>query len=141
MQHDWMMALIGGVLIGISASLLLLFNGRVAGISGIISGLLSPRSGDSSWRVSLLLGLLVGGFFLRIAEPSVLMFILPTEIWVVILGGLLVGFGTAMSGGCTSGHGVCGISRISKRSIVATICFMLAGFATVGFMRAVGILP
>lgn len=141
MQHDWMMALIGGVLIGISASILLLFNGRVAGISGIISGLLSPRSGDSSWRVSLLLGLLVGGFFLRIAEPSVLMFILPTEIWVVILGGLLVGFGTAMSGGCTSGHGVCGISRISKRSIVATICFMLAGFATVAFMRAVEIFP
>lgn len=141
MQYEWKMALIGGILIGIAVSIMLLFNGRVTGVSGIVSGLLSPRKGDLAWRIQFVLGLLAGGFILRYTEPASLAFILPTGLWVVVLGGLCVGVGTAMSGGCTSGHGVCGISRLSGRSVVATITFIIAGIATVAVLRATGILP
>lgn len=120
------MALLGGALIGASASLLLAFNGRVAGISGIVAGALRPRDPDARWRWVFLAGLLVGGAVLRALSPSSVS--APrTPVVLAALSGLLVGVGTRMSGGCTSGHGVCGISRGSGRSMAATVTFMAAG--------------
>ena len=124
-------SLVGGVLIGTSASLLLALEGRIAGISGIVSGILRPeRAGDSVWRGAFLGGLLAGGVLLSVVAPSS---VAHTDVGVplasVAAAGLLVGFGTRLGGGCTSGHGVCGTSRLSKRSIVATLVFMATGFA------------
>ncbi len=119
-------ALLGGALIGASASLLLIFNGRVAGISGIMAGALHPRDEDARWRWTFLAGLLVGGMLLRTLASSAVS--APhTPVGLALLSGLLVGVGTRMSGGCTSGHGVCGISRGSLRSLVATVTFMATG--------------
>lgn len=139
MQQDWINALLGGILIGTSVSLMLLWNGRVTGISGIISGALSPVKGDSAWRFLFIVGLLLGGLTLKALNPNVFSGQLPTELWTTVAAGLLVGFGTVMGSGCTSGHGVCGISRMSPRSLVATIIFMLAGIAAVYFFRNFGV--
>jgi uncharacterized membrane protein YedE/YeeE len=128
-------ALLGGALIGLAASALLAFAGRVAGISGIVGGLLRPRSGDVTWRAAFVLGLLSGGGLLRLADPSVLALAGLPGLPVVVLAGFLVGVGTHLGNGCTSGHGVCGISRGSPRSVVATLTFMLAGAATVWLTR------
>lgn len=124
----------GGILIGLSASLLLLANGRVAGISGIFGGLLVPRSGDSAWRAWFVAGLLLGGFAFFALRPASFR---PPGASLALVGaaGVLVGFGTRLGGGCTSGHGVCGLSRLSPRSLAATIVFMGAGFATVFVTR------
>lgn len=119
-------ALLGGALIGASASLLLVFNGRVAGISSIVAGALHPRDPDARWRWTFLAGLLSGALLLRVLSPSTVS--APrTPIALALLSGVLVGVGTRMSGGCTSGHGVCGISRGSLRSMVATVTFMATG--------------
>lgn len=127
-------ALAGGVLLGLASALFVLLNGRILGISGIVGGLLRPRSGDIGWRVAFVLGMLVA--------PAVYWLIAgPTEpridaSWgMVVLAGLLVGIGTRYGSGCTSGHGVCGLSRMSPRSLVATLAFMGAGFATVFLIR------
>jgi hypothetical protein len=124
-------ATIGGILIGASASAMLLFNGKVAGISGIFAGVLRPVKGDTLWKVFFLAGLFVGGLLLRILDPHAYDFGIIRSPSLLVLAGLLVGFGTRLGNGCTSGHGVCGISRLSARSIVATITFIATGAATV----------
>lgn len=118
--------LLGGALIGAAASLLLALNGRVAGVSGIVSGLLLPKSGEAMWRAWFMAGLLLGGAALWALRPG-LFGATSSPAELVVLAGLLVGLGTRLGSGCTSGHGVCGISRLSKRSLVATATFMLTG--------------
>ncbi len=122
-------ALAGGALIGLAAAMMLLFNGRIAGISGILGGVFTPRHGDVGWRVAFLGGLLSGGLLLALAWPSALAGTLDRSVAALAVAGLLVGFGTRMGSGCTSGHGVCGLSRFSPRSAVATVTFMAAGVA------------
>lgn len=128
--------LLGGVLIGTSASLLLLFNGRVAGISGIAGGLLAPTQGEVPWRLAFIAGLVGGGFLMRAWLPGA--FGQETSspgLGLTVAAGLLVGFGTRLGNGCTSGHGVCGISRGSTRSIAATLVFMATGVLAVLLLR------
>lgn len=131
MNQDWINAGLGGVIIGIAVSLMLLLNGRVTGISGIVNGILSPVKGDVLWRILFVLGLLIGGMTLKTIKADVFSNELPTSTLKTILAGLLVGFGTIMGSGCTSGHGICGISRLSIRSIMATLIFILAGMGVV----------
>jgi uncharacterized membrane protein YedE/YeeE len=127
-------ALAGGALIGAAAALFLVLNGRIAGISGILGGLLRPAAGDISWRVAFVAGLILAPvvFAVFIALPEVRV---DASYPVLVVAGLLVGLGTRYGAGCTSGHGVCGISRLSPRSIVATLAFMAAGFAVVYVVR------
>jgi uncharacterized protein len=129
-------ALLGGVLIGLAASALLLLNGRILGVSGIVGGLLPPRSGDVQWRLWFIAGLLVPPLLFGLSRTMQAPHF-PSSLWITLLAGVLVGFGARMGSGCTSGHGICGIARLSKRSIVATLCFMLTGFLTVALMRHV----
>ena len=129
-------ALAGGVLLGLASALFVLLNGRILGNSGIVGGLLRPRTGDVGWRISFVLGMLAApALYWLLAGP------VPARIdagWgMVVLAGLLVGAGTRYGSGCTSGHGVCGLSRMSPRSLVATLAFMGAGFATVFLVRHV----
>jgi len=125
-MQDLGLALAGGALVGLSASLMLMLNGRVAGISGIVGGLLQPQVGEVSWRAWFLAGLLAGGAVLFGTRPeSFATAAVPSA--VIVVAGLFVGFGTRLGSGCTSGHGVCGISRLSRRSIAATLTFMLSG--------------
>ena len=128
--------LLGGLLIGLSAVLLLWVNGRIAGISGIVGGLLSPAQGETAWRASFLIGMLAGGATYLLATGG-LGVAVQVNTGLMALAGLLVGFGTRLGGGCTSGHGVCGIGRLSQRSIVATGSFMLAAAVTVFVVRHV----
>lgn len=128
-------ALAGGVLIGISATLLLLFNGRIAGVSGILGGLVIPVPGDRLWRGFFLSGLIVSGFIYNINFPGIFYPRPDYPLFLLITGGFIVGFGTRMGGGCTSGHGVCGIGRLSIRSVIATLVFMITGTITVYIVR------
>ncbi|GJI89718.1 YeeE/YedE family protein [Duganella hordei] len=127
-------ALAGGVLIGLAAALFILLNGRIAGISGIIGGLLRPNKGDIGWRFAFIAGLILApviyGVFYALPATQI-----DAGTGILIVAGLLVGVGTRYGSGCTSGHGVCGISRLSPRSIAATIIFMAAGFVTVFLLR------
>jgi uncharacterized membrane protein YedE/YeeE len=142
MQIDWLhftplTSLMGGILLGVAAGALFLNSGRILGITGIVEGLLKPKTGDISWRFAFLLGLF--------AAPLAAKWLLPAELmhapridanWaMVIAAGLLVGFGTRWGAGCTSGHGICGLSRLSLRSLVATLSFMGTGFVTVFVVR------
>ena len=144
MNIDWnhftpWASLIGGLLLGLASAVFILINGRILGISGILGGLLPPKVGDIGWRVAFLLGML--------AAPTVFMALAPAGLasepridagfWTVIAAGLLVGIGTRYASGCTSGHGVCGLSRLSPRSLVATLSFMGAGFFIVYIVRHV----
>ena len=142
MTIDWQnftpwMSLGGGVLLGLASAMFILLNGRILGISGILGGLLPPRAGDMGWRIAFLAGMA--------ASPLVFMWLAPAD-WVqapridadyplIVVAGLLVGFGTRYGSGCTSGHGVCGLSRMSPRSLLATISFMAAGFLVVFVAR------
>jgi uncharacterized membrane protein YedE/YeeE len=130
-----MSALAGGVLIGGAATMLLAVNGRLAGVSGVAGGLLRPMSGDIAWRVLFILGLVLGAGLWRLASPWPLTIRVEAPLPVLLLGGLLVGFGTQLGRGCTSGHGVCGIARLSARSAVATLAFLASGIATVFVVR------
>ena len=139
MSIDWnhftpLAALAGGVLIGIAAAMFALLNGRIAGISGVLGGLLRPTQGDMAWRIAFLLGLvgapLVYVLFAALPKPQI-----DASYGALILAGLLVGIGTRYGSGCTSGHGVCGLSRLSPRSLAATAAFMGAGFVTVFVTR------
>ena len=129
-------ALAGGVLIGIAAAMFVLLNGRVAGISGVIGGLLKPVRGDTAWRAALVLGLVGApwayGLFAALPVPQI-----DAQFGALVAAGLLVGVGTRYGSSCTSGHGVCGLARLSPRSLVATAAFMGAGFATVFVLRHV----
>jgi uncharacterized protein len=124
-------SLVGGMLIGLSASLLLLCDGKIAGISGIVAGMLSPQKNDTGWRIVFAAGLLTGGLLLALFAPQTLAIAITRSPAALILAGLLVGFGTRLANGCTSGHGVCGLSRGAKRSLIATAAFMATGAATV----------
>ncbi len=139
MTIDWLnftpgLSLIGGLLIGVASALFILANGRIAGISGILGGLLRPARGDVLWRLAFVLGL--------VAAPAVVYafvpYVAPTidaDTTTLVIAGLLVGIGTRYGSGCTSGHGVCGLSRLSPRSLVATLAFMGSGVAIVFVMR------
>ena len=144
MSIDWThftpwTSLAGGLLLGVASAAFILLSGRILGISGIVGGLLAPRRGDNGWRLAFVLGLL--------AAPATFAWLAPSGLlpqprieagWgLIVVAGLLVGFGTRYGSGCTSGHGVCGLSRLSPRSLVATIVFMAAGFATVFLIRHV----
>ena len=139
MQIDWnhftpWTSLAGGVLIGIAAAMFLLLNGRVAGISGIVGGLLRPAAGDVAWRIAFAVGLVAApaayALFARYPVPTI-----EAGYPLLLAAGFLVGIGTRYGSGCTSGHGVCGLSRLSPRSLAATLAFMGAGFATVFAVR------
>jgi len=142
MQIDWLAftpgpAFFGGILLGLAAALYVILHGRILGISGIVSGLLSLKEGDVNWRLSLVLGLLsapfLGSLFFDLHTTTVI-----DADWItIIVAGLLVGFGANYGSGCTSGHGVCGLSRLSPRSLVATVSFMSAGFLVVFVIRHV----
>lgn len=136
MQPDQIFySLLGGCLIGVAVTLLLLFNGRVAGVSGILASSLGKPSIDNLWRWMFVLGLLGGGFLMSALRPDLFVNNSGRSLTSTLVAGLLVGYGTVMAGGCTSGHGVCGISRLSIRSIVATLTFMIFGFLTVQGVR------
>ncbi len=129
-------SLSGGILLGLASAMFILLSGRVLGISGILGGLLARRPGDVGWRLSFLLGLLVAPLvYALVAQPVVPR--IDAGWATLIVAGLLVGVGTRYGSGCTSGHGVCGLSQLSPRSLVATLSFMGAGFATVYLVRHV----
>lgn len=139
MVIDWnaftpVSALAGGLLIGLAAALFVLLNGRIAGISGIVGGLLRPARGDVAWRVAFVAGLIVAPLAWLLFAPLPALQI-DAGYGALVLAGLLVGIGTRYGSGCTSGHGVCGVSRLSPRSLVATAAFMGAGFVTVYVLR------
>lgn len=139
MTIDWIhftpgMSFLGGVLIGVSSALFILANGRIAGISGILGGLLSRKPGDMLWRIAFLLGLVAAPAAI-VALTGPLTATIEANTEVLVIAGLLVGIGTRYGAGCTSGHGVCGLSRLSPRSLVATLAFMGAGMAIVFVMR------
>ena len=132
---DPISAVIGGVLIGVASALLMLLNGRIAGISGILGGALTTSTGDKIWRLSFIAGLIaapiiVGALGHPLSEPQ-----MPTSWLRIVAAGVLVGFGARYGGGCTSGHGVCGIARLSARSIVATGVFMVSAIVVAAIMR------
>jgi uncharacterized protein len=120
---------LGGALIGLSASAFLLLEGRVAGISGIVGGLFSPRAGDIGWRVAFVAGLALAGLGGALLAPHTVAVEVDRAPWMVVLAGLLVGVGTRLGNGCTSGHGVCGLSRMSPRSLASVVTFMAVGAA------------
>ena len=147
MNIDWahftpFVSLTGGIILGIASAIFILVNGRILGISGIVGGLFPPKMGDTFWRISFLLGFA--------AAPSVFHAVVPAQYitapridatdLMVVIAGLLVGVGTRYASGCTSGHGVCGLSRLSPRSLVATASFMGAGFITVYVMRHLSVI-
>jgi len=144
MSIDWTnftpwASLTGGIILGVASAIFILINGRVLGISGILGGLMPPKVGDTTWRIAFMLGLF--------AAPTVFHALVPAEYitaprinatdMMVVAAGLLVGIGTRYASGCTSGHGVCGLSRLSPRSLLATASFMSAGFVMVYVLRHV----
>jgi len=130
-------AAIGGALIGLSAVLLMLFDGRIAGISGILGGLLNPQTKDRAWRAAFVVGLIAAPVSAVLAGYAVPIPQMPKSFITIAVAGLLVGFGTRLGSGCTSGHGICGIARLSPRSIAATMVFMVAAIIVVALTRHV----
>jgi uncharacterized membrane protein YedE/YeeE len=132
------MSLAGGVLIGLSATLLMLFLGRIMGATGVLAGLLQPASGDDfAWRAALLAGMVTAPACVWLATGTMPVVEVPVSTFALVIGGLIVGIGVTFCSGCTSGHGVCGMARLSPRSIVATLTFMVVTFATVFLIRHV----
>lgn len=128
---------IGGALIGLAAALLLAVNGRIAGVSGIVGGLLPPRAGDMAWRLLFVAGLALGALLVRLFTGAPLAQTSGTSTLMLALGGVLVGFGSRLGAGCTSGHGICGLARLSPRSMVAVGTFMASAMITVFVLRHV----
>ncbi len=144
MSIDWTnftpwASLSGGILLGVASAFFILVNGRVLGISGILGGLLAPKKGDAGWRIAFLLGMLAAPLVYGLLAPAgfVKAPTIDAGFATIVAAGLLVGLGTRFGSGCTSGHGVCGLSRLSPRSLVATLAFMGAGFAMVFVVRHV----
>lgn len=137
-MDEYLAALVGGIIIGLSTSILLLFKGRIFGISGIVGGIIKPVRGDILWRLAILAGLVAGGYLVYCFYPEAFPANADADSEKLIVAGLLVGFGTQLGGGCTSGHGVCGISRMSIRSLVATGTFISAGIITVFVLKMGG---
>jgi|SRR5690625_621310 len=131
MWQGLMFGLVGGLIIGLSTVVLLLTSGRIAGISGIVAGLFQSEAAERSWRALFLIGMVVGGLVMYLIRPEFFGAPLERSTVVVVTAGLLVGFGTRLGSGCTSGHGICGLSRLSVRSLVAVLSFMAAGIVTV----------
>lgn len=131
-MHDFtpVSALVGGALIACSLALMLIATGRIAGLSGLFAGFLRAAPGDWSWRAYFLVGMFAAGAVFRVAEPATYDYGARVPLWLVAVSAALVGVGTRASNGCTSGHGLCGISRLSKRSLVATVTFFAVGVAT-----------
>jgi uncharacterized membrane protein YedE/YeeE len=127
--------LIGGALIGLATALFMLLTGRIAGISGIFGGLLARNGSDAGWRIAFIAGLIAAPLLAALAGRPLPMPLMPANLLLTAIAGLLVGAGTRMGSGCTSGHGVCGIARLSARSLAATVIFMIAAIATVAVVR------
>jgi hypothetical protein len=147
MNIDWahftpFASLTGGIILGVASAVFILINGRILGISGIMGGLMPPKRGDTFWRISFLLGLFVAPavFHAVVPAPYITAPRIDATDMMVVIAGLLVGIGTRYASGCTSGHGVCGLSRLSPRSLVATLSFMGTGFAMVYVMRHLAII-
>ena len=141
LDNGWGLAVVGGGLIGLASAALFVLNGRIAGVSGIFGDLLLHRnSGQTAWRFAFVFGLVLGGGVVRALLPTVAEVSLRPGWLLLAVGGLLVGFGTRLGRGCTSGHGICGISRLSPRSVAATIVFMLSAIITVAIVRHGGVL-
>jgi len=134
-MHPFVLATIGGALVGLSAVLMMALNGRIAGVSGILSGTLTQPQGDRLWRLLFVLGIVIGGALPVWLDADFQAPLPAASVGLAVIGGLVVGLGTGLGSGCTSGHGICGISRLSKRSILATLTFMASGIATVTLMR------
>jgi uncharacterized membrane protein YedE/YeeE len=135
MEQSYIYALIGGIIIAIAASLKMLFNGRIAGISGILGGIFNFTPGDISWRALFIIGMIGSGFMMKYITPQFFQYEIDTSYPILIIAGLFVGFGTRLGSGCTSGHGVCGIPRLSTRSILATAIFMTTAAITVLILK------
>ena len=142
MNIDWAhftpwSSLSGGIILGVASALFILMNGRVLGISGILGGLLPPKAGDTFWRLTFLAGMFASPWIFNLLAPTEFITTpqIDADLVMLVIAGLLVGIGTRYGSGCTSGHGVCGLSRLSPRSLVATLAFMAAGFATVFVIR------
>jgi uncharacterized membrane protein YedE/YeeE len=129
---------LGGALIGLASALLMLLTGRIAGISGIFGGLLTARASDRGWRLAFIVGLIAAPLLAALGGAAVAAPTMPASYVVIAIAGLLVGIGTRMGSGCTSGHGVCGTARLSTRSITATVTFMIAAIAVVAVTRHLG---
>ena len=142
MNIDWAhftpwSSLSGGIILGVASALFILINGRVLGISGILGGLLPPKAGDTFWRLAFLAGMFASPWVFNLLAPAEFITApqIDADLVMLVIAGLLVGIGTRYGSGCTSGHGVCGLSRMSTRSLVATLSFMAAGFLTVYVVR------
>ena len=142
MNIDWAhftpwSSLSGGIILGVASALFILMNGRVLGISGILGGLLLPKAGDTFWRLAFLTGMFASPWIFNLLAPTEFITTpqIDADLVMLVIAGLLVGIGTRYGSGCTSGHGVCGLSRMSPRSLVATLSFMAAGFLTVYVVR------
>lgn len=134
-MHPFLLAAIGGALVGLSAVLMMALNGRIAGVSGILSGTFTQPQGERLWRLLFVIGIVVGGALPVLLDPAFQAPLPEASIALAIMAGLVVGFGTGLGSGCTSGHGICGISRLSMRSILATLTFIASGIATVAILR------
>ena len=135
--HPFFLAAVGGALIGLASVILLWLNGRIAGVSGIMNGAFNKSCAKSGWRIAFLMGLVLGGLLFQVITDAPLMERSNFPVWMTVAAGLLVGYGTRLGNGCTSGHGVCGVSRLSPRSIVATVTFVLVGMLTASTVNKV----
>lgn len=135
-EFEVAMPLAGGILIGIAAAMMLLFSGKIAGVSGIFGGMLFQQGEERAWKLSFIAGLIAGGILLYILNAEFFENTSGRDLIALTVAGLLVGIGTRVGGGCTSGHGVCGIGRLSGRSIVATVTFVFAGMVVVAFIQS-----
>jgi uncharacterized protein len=133
--EELLRAIAGGVLLGAAAGAILLLNGRIAGVSGMLSSAMKREGGEHLWQPAFLAGLVAGGALLAWADPGAIPRVHALSPWMLVLAGALVGFGARTAGGCTSGHGLCGVSRLSVRSVAATALFVAAGAAAVAFAR------